>query len=124
MDRVKAKKTGIIHPRKEGEIPYPDGTKGSRKGPESLPYALMDHWSASVFCKDREGRFIFVNKKFAATLGKRPEEVVGKTSADFFPEELAKKYRQEDIRVIQTGDPLETVVERAGPGGVGNHVNP
>ena len=47
-----------------------------------------------ILCKDLEGRFTFANQKFCAELGHTLDEIKGKTDLDFFPKELAEKYRQ------------------------------
>src|SRR5262249_41307255 len=39
----------------------------------------------------------------AKACGKTPEEMIGKTDFDFFPYELARKYRQNDIDVMKSG---------------------
>ncbi|HYF00655.1 MAG TPA: EAL domain-containing protein, partial [Planctomycetota bacterium] len=66
--------------------------------------------------KDLDGRLTFVNRKFCETLGKPAEELLGKGDFDLFPVELARKYRDDDRRVIKTGQMIETVEEHAPPG--------
>ena len=53
-----------------------------------------------ILCKDLEGRFTFANQKFCAELGHTLEEIKGKTDLDFFPKELAEKYRRDDKDVL------------------------
>jgi two-component system cell cycle sensor histidine kinase/response regulator CckA len=60
-----------------------------------------------IFVKDRNLRWVSVNAKFAGELGLRPEEIVGKTDYDFFPKELADKYRADDERIMRTGQTEE-----------------
>jgi len=46
------------------------------------------------------------------------EDIIGKTDYDIFPRELAEKYRQDDMNVMETGKPMEGVIERIpGPDG-------
>src|SRR5438270_577797 len=47
----------------------------------------------------------------------RLEEIVGKTDFDFFPAELAQKYRADDLGVIETGKPFEVVEKHVTPQG-------
>jgi PAS domain S-box-containing protein len=61
--------------------------------------------------KDRNFRFVSINEKFAHDLGIRPEEAVGKADADFFPPELAAKYYEDDVRILETGK-TEVLEER------------
>ncbi|HNQ89632.1 MAG TPA: PAS domain-containing protein [Verrucomicrobiota bacterium] len=84
---------------------------------EVLYHSLVDCLPQSIFRKDREGRFLFVNARFCETLGRPPEEIVGRTDFDFFPPELAAKYREDDRRVMETHAVFDTVEEHARPGG-------
>jgi diguanylate cyclase (GGDEF)-like protein/PAS domain S-box-containing protein len=63
-----------------------------------------------IFYKDAGSAFVMVNHAFAADLGVGPEDVVGKTDGDFYPPELARKYRADDRRIMESGQP-ETLVE-------------
>jgi PAS domain S-box-containing protein len=38
--------------------------------------------------------------------------IIGRSDYDIFPVELAEKYRADDLRVMETGEPLEGIVER------------
>jgi PAS domain S-box-containing protein len=53
--------------------------------------------------KDRNCRWISINKNLARDFGFRPEEVVGKTDAELFTPELAAKYHADDVRIMETG---------------------
>ena len=73
--------------------------------------SLIENLPHYYFCKDREGRFIFANALFCGSLGKLPEEIVGKTDYDFFPPHLAEKYRRDDRWILETGRVLSTIEE-------------
>jgi PAS domain S-box-containing protein len=83
---------------------------------EALYQSLVENLPQNVYRKDRAGRFTFVNARFCGLLRKRPEEVLGKTDADFFPPELAEKYRQDDRQVLEHGQLFEAVEEYRPPG--------
>ncbi|MEM8954071.1 MAG: AraC family transcriptional regulator [Verrucomicrobiota bacterium] len=54
------------------------------------------------YSKDRESRFVKVNKAFLERHGvEREEEVLGKTDRDFHPPALAEAYIAEDRRVME-----------------------
>ncbi len=73
---------------------------------------LIDNIPGQVYFKDVEGHMLVVNQAQARLLGAdSPEELVGKTDFDYFPEELAAKYRQDELEIIQTGQPMLNVVE-------------
>ncbi len=76
---------------------------------ESLYHSLVESLPLNVFRKDLTGRFTFANSQFVATIGHPLSEVIGKMDSDFFAPELAEKYRQDDLRVIQTGETLADV---------------
>jgi len=76
---------------------------------ESLYHSLVETLPQSVFRKDREGRYTFANHQCGIHYNCRPEEIPGKTDFDFFPKELAEKYRSDDQQVLETGQMLEVV---------------
>jgi two-component system sensor histidine kinase/response regulator len=81
------------------------------KDSHALYSSLVENLPVHVLRKDRDGRFTFANQSFCDLLGKPLKEITGKTDFDFYPEELAQKYRQDDQRVIETGELFETVEE-------------
>ncbi len=70
-----------------------------------------------ILCKDLDGRFTFANDKFCAELGTTLENFKGKTDFDFFPKELAEKYRRDDKQVLESGQVLDVVEEHVTPKG-------
>ncbi|MBW9270705.1 MAG: EAL domain-containing protein [Candidatus Thiodiazotropha sp. (ex. Lucinisca nassula)] len=66
--------------------------------------AVLDNFPFMVWLKDTESRFLAVNKPFAEACGAElPEELVGKTDLDVWPEALAKSYRADDRDVLSSG---------------------
>ncbi len=70
---------------------------------QAFYHSLVETLTQGIFRKDRHGRFTFVNETFCKGTGHRPGEFLGKTDFDFFPEELARKYHQDDMGVIESG---------------------
>lgn len=89
---------------------------------EMLYQSLVDCLPQSIFRKDTEGRFTFVNQRFCRTVGRPPEEILGKTDADFYPSELAAKYREDDERVMDTLTVLDAIEENVRPNGERTYV--
>lgn len=58
--------------------------------------------------KDLDGRFIQLNKWSLNDFFENfeVEEILGKTDFDFFPEEIARQFRNDEIKVIETGEPI------------------
>ncbi|MCA9081193.1 MAG: response regulator [Planctomycetaceae bacterium] len=68
---------------------------------------LIDHLPDYIFFKDREFRFVLVNRAHARILGgKSVDDLIGKTDLDFCPPDLAEIYRRDDQRVMEEGRPL------------------
>ena len=68
---------------------------------------IIDNIPGLVFSKDIEGRFVLVNKRVAEIYGVPIKALIGKKDSDFnpYPEEV-KRYRAEDLRVLEEGAPV------------------
>ncbi|MCP4546467.1 MAG: PAS domain S-box protein [bacterium] len=69
--------------------------------------SLLEKLPQNIIAKDRNSAYLACNTSYADDLGIKPEEIVGKTDYDFFPEELANKYRADDQSVINSGKTIE-----------------
>jgi PAS domain S-box-containing protein len=69
---------------------------------------FMNQLPSIPFCvKDRELRFIRVNTAMLKLAGAQSaQEMLGRTSRDFFREESWRRYEAEDRRVLETGQPI------------------
>ncbi len=81
------------------------------KKSEVLYRTLVENLQQNVFLKDTELKFVSANTSFCNLLGVSQNDVVGKTDYDFYPKELADKYRADDRQVLETGEPLESIEE-------------
>jgi PAS domain S-box-containing protein len=72
-----------------------------------LTQTLMDHIPDSIYFKDLQSQFTRVNvatlKKFGLS---SPEEILGKTDADFFIFENAEEVIAEEKEIAETGQPI------------------
>ena len=84
---------------------------------EVFYHSLVETLPQKILRKDLDGRFTFANQRFCAELGRSLEEIVGKTDLDFWPRQLAEKYRRDDRRVIESGQLLDIVEEHITPQG-------
>ena len=84
---------------------------------EILYHSLVEYLPQNIFRKNLDGKFTFVNRLFCQTIGKPAEEILGKTDFDFFPRELAEKYKEDDRRVMRTLVVMDTVEEHVKPNG-------
>lgn len=68
---------------------------------------LLENLPQLVFYKDRNSVYVSCNKNKARDLHIKPEEISGKTDYDFFPKEIAEKYREDDKKVIDSGQTID-----------------
>jgi PAS domain S-box-containing protein len=75
--------------------------------------ALLEHTTGSIYFKDKESRFVKVNRIHAQLLGlSNPSEAIGKTDEDFFGVEYAKHSLEDEWEIIRSGHPLINKEER------------
>ncbi|MCS6977047.1 MAG: PAS domain-containing protein [Gemmatales bacterium] len=84
---------------------------------EALFHSLVETLPLNILRKDLQGRFIFANQLFCKNLGKPLNEILGRTDYDFFPRELAEKYRADDRRVLATQKVFEDIEAHVTPAG-------
>ena len=71
---------------------------------ESYLRATLDNFPFLIWLKDKEGRFLTVNRVFAEAAGKSsPDELIGLTDWDIWPHALAEQYRADDQAVMVSG---------------------
>lgn len=75
--------------------------------------ALMDTMPDRIFFKDREGRFLSVNRALREAHHLPDEEgMKGRTDFDFFAHEHAQNAREDELQVVATGEPMVAKLER------------
>jgi PAS domain S-box-containing protein len=87
---------------------------GVRNGDEdSVAYerfllrALIDNLPDLIYFKDTKGRYVLNNRAHLLSIGAaRQEDVLGKTTFDFNPPELAKQYFEDEMQIVLTGKAL------------------
>jgi PAS domain S-box-containing protein len=86
-------------------------TERALRESEWLYHSLVDNLPVYVIRKDLDGRVTYANAAVCALLGRPLDDVLGKTDFDFFPENLAEKYRRDDQHVLETGEVFSDVEE-------------
>ena len=75
---------------------------------------LMDRIPDHIYFKDKESRFIRINKSHAGSFGLNdPIEAIGKSDRDFFTEDHALKALQDEREIMQTGLSIKDRQEKA-----------
>ena len=88
-----------IHDQVEADIKSLDN--------EKLLRTLIDNLPVNVYIKDTESRKILVNKAECEFLGvENPEDILGKSDFELYPEESAIQSREEDLMVMKTLKPV------------------
>jgi len=75
---------------------------------EAMYHSLVECLPQNILRKDCAGRFTFGNQRYCNSLNVAPAQLLGKTDFDFFPAELARKYVEDDRKVIASGRTFET----------------
>jgi len=78
-----------------------------------LMNTLMDNIPDHIYFKDRQSRFLRINKSMAKLFNLHdPSEAVGKSDSDFFTAEHAEQARRDEQRIMETGNALRGKEEK------------
>ena len=73
----------------------------------NLLRTLIDHIPDYIYVKDTESRYLLNNKANTHFLGvSSAEDMIGKTTADFFPPEIAQQFQQDDLALFRSGQAI------------------
>ncbi|MEJ8568491.1 PAS domain S-box protein [Elongatibacter sediminis] len=75
---------------------------------ERMLQSIVDHLPVALFCKDiNDGfRYTLCNRKCEELYGWPSEEVVGRNDFELAPAHVALRYREEDLEIAETAQPL------------------
>jgi len=68
---------------------------------------IIDHATAVVYVKDRDGRYQFANRLFLELFRRSAGEVIGRTDAEIFPPEITADLHRNDALVFERNAPVE-----------------
>ncbi len=74
---------------------------------QMLFQAILDNSPNMIFLKDREGRYMLVNRQFEKTFRLDAHSIVGRTDEELFPPEQASMSRANDRKVFHSGTAME-----------------
>jgi PAS domain S-box-containing protein len=69
--------------------------------------AIVDHAPAAIWLKDGEGRIVLANRRLAEILGHELEAIIGKSSAELQPPDIAASHEAHDRRVMAENRAIE-----------------
>ena len=79
---------------------------------------FIENAPAAISVKDRDSRFVLVNRRFAEIVGLDQDEIVGRTPKDVFPTDFAQSGLDHDAEVVVSGRPSvreETLITERAP---------
>ncbi|WP_437536984.1 GAF domain-containing protein [Sorangium sp. So ce726] len=99
LTRINAQLAVDIAERRRAE----EALRASRE----LLQAIIDNSTAVIYVKDREGRYLLVNRHHEELFRISREAIIGMSEYELFPAECADAFRAIDERVLATGMPVE-----------------
>jgi PAS domain S-box-containing protein len=88
------------------KISKPKRTEDAIKESEARYKILVENASDQLFLIDENYKYLSVNKKLAESLGKKPEQIIGKSVVEAFPEDMANRFLKNLNIVFKTGKGL------------------
>ncbi len=78
--------------------------------------SVLDNSPAVICVEDLEGRYLLVNSRYAALVGRRADSIIGLTGYDLWPKEVADHFHEMKQRTVATGEPVrvEETIEVGG----------
>jgi PAS domain S-box-containing protein len=78
---------------------------------------ILDTSPSIIYMKNLRGQVLLVNNGFIRLFGGKKEDYLGKTEFEYLPVEIAKQYRDNDQKVVETGNILhieEEAIDKEG----------
>lgn len=79
----------------------------ARDGFEKYLLEIIDHTPAPIYLKDKEGRYLLINKEYERLSYTTREAIIGRNDYDIFPESIAALFQDQDEEVKVCGSALE-----------------
>ena len=86
---------------------------------EELLRSVINNSTTAIYAKQRDGRYLMVNKQFERIFHRTSDQIIGKTDHDLFSKEYADAFRTNDEWVLIHGKPFE--IEEYAPHADGLH---
>ena len=84
---------------------------------ERKQHAIPDNIPDPAWLKDREGRFIAVNRAWCETFGLEEHDAIGRIALNLLPVAVARKFAADDSAILDSGKPIqfeEQITDRHG----------
>ena len=73
------------------------------RGSEAKLNLVLDNVGAHIFIKDRQYRYTYVNKATTTLIGRRTEDIIGRTDGSFFDPQSVEEIMRSDRLVLEEG---------------------
>jgi PAS domain S-box-containing protein len=80
---------------------------------------VIDNTSAVIYLRDKDGRYLLVNRQYEELFSVKRQDIVGLTDHDLFPANMADDFRANDIKALMNRAPLQ--MEEVAPHPDGPH---
>ncbi|MCJ7615248.1 MAG: MEDS domain-containing protein, partial [Desulfobacterales bacterium] len=67
---------------------------------------------ALIWSKNREGKYLSVNRTYCETVGLSEEKIINRTDYDLYPTDIATQYSKYDQKIINSKKPVSGIEER------------
>ncbi|MBN4063742.1 PAS domain S-box protein [Cardiobacterium sp. AH-315-I02] len=84
-----------------------DKLLGKIQQSETRLQSILDNATAVIYIKDRDGKYLLINKRFEQLSHLSRSDVIGKSAYDFFPKEIADTYLANDKEVFEKAKALQ-----------------
>jgi two-component system sensor kinase FixL len=78
---------------------------------QALFDAFMKHCPAGAYLKDRQGRYVYVNREIEETFKRPMAQWLGHTDRDFWPDRVAENLRRRDQTVLESNESQQVIEE-------------
>lgn len=70
--------------------------------------AIIDNSTALIYLKDREGKYLLINRRYEELFKITSEDISSRTDYDIFPENVAATLRLNDLKVLEEKKSIES----------------
>ncbi|MEE9542617.1 MAG: PAS domain-containing protein, partial [Thermodesulfobacteriota bacterium] len=74
---------------------------------EALLQNILDNSTTVVYVKDSEGKYLLINSIYERLFHIDRKDIIGMTDFDIFSKDMAEAFRTNDLKVLETGEPME-----------------
>ncbi len=122
MNNIKAQTSGdrlddCVSPRDESAWEALARTEAALRESEERLRAIIDNTPSLIYLKDIESRVLVINKAYQDYYGVSQEDAFGSEGFEWQSRENVKKLRENDLKVLAGGRPVENVIEQTDTSG-------